>query len=322
MKHLPFFQQIGRALTLTFVVAFALLCFPSVLPYMVAGWLVWHSALVALGRAGWVPLATCFVILIAKRVPLTPAVIALCAALLLTAAIRIRFPSRVYWFERFRWLTVVILWVAWVGFCWEWQSIIQCNRFVAFDGQRPIVCIGDSLTSGLIPEPGYPGALKAMLSVPVINLGQSGIATDVGRERMPKILEHHPQVVVIELGGHDFLQGHSRAHTKANLISMIQACREHGAEVVLIEIPRGFIYDPFSGLEREIAYQFDVQLVADTAIRQLVIWSPVSPPGMWLPDSRLSDDGIHSNERGSIAMAKYVAGALESMLGPDVLAKK
>ena len=268
MKISPYFEQIGRALSLTFVVAFALLCFPSVLPFMVAGWLVWHSVLVAFGRAGWVPLATCIAILIAKRAPLTPAVIALLAALLLAAGLRIRFPKQVYWFDRPRWLTVAILWVAWVGFCWEWQTIIQCNHFVAFDGQRPIVCIGDSLTSGLIPEPGYPGALKAMLSVPVINLGQSGIATDVGRERLPRILEHHPQVVVIELGGHDFLQGHSRAHTKTNLVSMIQTCREHGAEVVLFEIPRGFIYDPFSGLEREIAYLLDVQLVADTAIRQ------------------------------------------------------
>ena len=85
-----------------------------------------------------------------------------------------------------------------------------------------------------------------------------------------------------------------------------------------MEIPRGFMFDPFASLEREIAYEQDVQLVADTAIRQLVLWSPIAPPGMWFPDTQLSDDGIHSNARGSKAMAEYVAEALEAMYGEQI----
>lgn len=114
---------------------------------------------------------------------------------------------------------------------------------------------------------------------------------------------------MIELGGHDFLQGlHGRAATKQNLVKMISICRANDAEVVLMEIP-----------QREIAYEQDVQLVSDTAIRQLVFWGPFAPPGMWFPDLQLSDDGIHSNPRGSEAMAGYVAEALEQMYGRAVL---
>ncbi len=137
--------------------------------------------------------------------------------------------------------------------------------------------------------------------------------------RLERIARANPQVVVIELGGHDFLHGRSRAATKKNLQRLITACREMDAEVVLMEIPRGFITDPFAGLERDLARENDLELVPDSAIRQLVLWSPVSPPGMWMPNSHLSDDGIHTNARGDTFVARYVANALERMYGSPIL---
>lgn len=156
--------------------------------------------------------------------------------------------------------------------------------------------------------------------MPVFNLGQSGITTEGALERLAKLaaVDPPPQVVIIELGGHDFLKGWARATTKANLEQMIEACRSMGAEVVLIEVPRGFMIDPFRGLERQIADEQDLELVADSAIREWVLWSPILPPGMWFPASRLSDDGIHSNPRGSAHLARQVADALERMYGPQI----
>jgi len=139
--------------------------------------------------------------------------------------------------------------------------------------------------------------------------------------RLPKIAEVNPQVVVIELGGHDFLQGRSRAATKENLERLIVAYREMGAEVVLVEIPRGFMTDPYAGVERELAHEYDVQVVPDSAIRQLVLWSPISPPGMWIAESHLSDDGIRTNARGSRFLARYVADALVRLYATQILAE-
>jgi lysophospholipase L1-like esterase len=62
--------------------------------------------------------------------------------------------------------------------------------------------------------------------MPVVNLGFSGISTSQGLGQLPRVLDHDPQVVVIELGGHDFLKGKSRTATKKNLEKMIEACRE------------------------------------------------------------------------------------------------
>jgi lysophospholipase L1-like esterase len=154
-----------------------------------------------------------------------------------------------------------------------------------------------------------------MINAPVINLGQSGITTSSGVNRLQRVLAHEPQVVIIELGGHDFLREESRASTKANLQELIDECRKAGAEVVLFEIPRGFIIDRFRGLERELAYENDLELVPDAVIRNLVIWSPATPLGVRWKNSRLSDDGIHSNSKGSQFMAAAVADSLQRMYG-------
>jgi lysophospholipase L1-like esterase len=49
-------------------------------------------------------------------------------------------------------------------------------------------------------------------------------------------------------------------------------------------------------------------------LRQIVLLSPIAPPGMWMPESsRLSDDGIHSNARGSQAIAERVAVSIKAL---------
>jgi acyl-CoA thioesterase I len=97
------------------------------------------------------------------------------------------------------------------------------------------------------------------------------------------------------------------------------ACRDAGAEVVLMEMPRGYMIDPFAGLERDLARQYDLELVPDTAIRHLFLVSPALPPGMWLGGPFLTeDDGVHPNDLGNRFLARSVADALARMYGPAV----
>ncbi|MEO1526058.1 MAG: GDSL-type esterase/lipase family protein [Planctomycetota bacterium] len=310
-----------RSFARTSAVALSLLSFPSIMPWMVAFWIACHTAYAKWNRPAWVPLVICLGVMIAKLVPRTPAVIAI--GLLFAFVAVIRFKRRHEPNRQPRWWTsAIVLWGAWVFVFLEWQAIETCNRPLTLDAERPIVCLGDSLTDGMFPDHGYPDQLKTMVSVPVINLGFSGISTSQGLGQMQRVLDHDPQVVVIELGGHDFLKGRGRTSTKQNLLAMIEQCRANDAEVVLMEIPRGFIFDPYASLEREIAYEQDVQPVADTWLRQIVLLGPAAPPGIWLPDVRLSDDGIHSNTRGSHAIAKRVAKALGSMYGDQVFAER
>ena len=127
---------------------------------------------------------------------------------------------------------------------------------------------------------------------------------------------------MVELGGHDFLMHRSRGETKRQLEQIVTTCQAQGTDVILMEIPRGFVFDAYRGLERQVAREHDLLLVPDTTIRQLVLFSPSAPPGMWLGRAwHLSDDGLHPNQRGNHALANTVAGALADIYGSRILKK-
>src|SRR5207237_5297914 len=96
---------------------------------------------------------------------------------------------------------------------------------------------------------------------------------------IPDMVEKRPQAVIVELGGHDSLRGRSRADAKKNLGEIILSARLLGAEVLLFEIPLGFVSDPYAGLDRELAREHGLELISDGAIRQLVYFSPFTPLG-------------------------------------------
>ncbi len=315
-------KRVGQAVAVTAVVVLSLLTFPSAIPWMAAAWLAWHTWLVHRSRAGWLPLAVCAAVLIVKGVPWLPGVITLGVVVLaagLLGAFRARTaePSRL---KRPAWIGAALLWAAWVVMAVDWHSAARCGRPVTLHPTRPVVCLGDSLTAETSARGGYPDDLRQLIAVRVVNLGQPGITSADALERLPALKDANPQVVVVELGGHDYLRGYPRASTRASLEQIVQAARGIGAEVVLMEMPRGFITDPYHGLERELARKHDLELVPDTPIRKLVLWSPHAPPGMWVDRKRhLSDGGLHPNQRGNELLARRVADALVRLLGPEVL---
>ena len=176
---------------------------------------------------------------------------------------------------------------------------------------RAVACLGDSLT-----DFGYPQELEKLLSVPVADFGVNGITTDAGIKMIPEILATNPQIVVIELGGHDYNgEDKTRSATRANLEKLITAFKSKDIAVILVEIPRGFISDPYDGIERELAAKYDLQLINDSVIRSFIFNSPILPPGMWRdPSRRYSKDGLHPNELGNQYFAKVVKASIDRVL--------
>ncbi|QDT09687.1 GDSL-type esterase/lipase family protein [Planctomycetes bacterium K23_9] len=313
----PRLSRAAQTSCLMLVFVLSLLSFPSVTPWMIAWWTGWSVLQIVRGKPGWLPIVACLATLLIRPVAMTPAMVVLLLAFALAAALLFRCPPQSR--HSLRRLVIAVMILNWAAMYWEWQTIQQCSQPAEFDVTRPVVCLGDSLTEGLRPDRGYPDALKQLIAPEVINLGFSGIATRQGLDQIDRVLKHHPQVVIIELGGHDFLKGHSRRETRDNLRSMIRSCREHGSDVILMEIPRGFIFDPFRSIERQVAYEEDVQLISDTWLRQIVLQSPIAPPGKWMSkETHLSSDGIHSNKRGSQKIAARVAATLQKMYGKQL----
>ncbi|MFZ1936422.1 MAG: GDSL-type esterase/lipase family protein [Thermoguttaceae bacterium] len=325
--------RVCRGLGWCAIVTASPLVFPSGIPWMIAAWLLAYTLLALVSRRGLLCLGVCAAILVAKRLTPAPGLLALLVVMLVVIVVgvvntrrrRVRtaeqLPSRRV-SRRFVWISIVALWIAWAGMTFDWIWATHIHHRVTLKGSRPVVCLGDSMTSlGMFG--GYPQKLQKRISLPAVDEGTPGWSAKQVVEHhteLADIAKHNPQVVVIELGAHDFLRFHSRAETKANLKKIIDASRKMGAEVALMEIPRAYMSDPFWGLEREIAREEDVELIPDTALRMLFLHSPLIPPGSWLGGPYLTDEGgIHPNAAGNEVLADSVAAALERMYGPAIL---
>ncbi len=318
--------RITRLLACAALVVGSLLTFPVGVPWMMAVWLAVHTALTLQGRAGWLPLAGCALVVVVKRVDWPPGMWLLLATMFIVGLLgaRVRRLTALPQRRRLTWLLTAFLSLAWLDMAWDWHRGAHADHGVPPLDGRPVVCLGDSLTRNA-PGGDYPAALARLLTVPVVNLGQPGISSQQALALLPELFKTRPQVVVIELGGHDFnsddsfFKVESRAALRQNLERFIAAAHELRAEVVLVEIPRGFITDPYAGLERELAREFDLELVADTAIRNLVLQSPAGPIGVWTGGPYLSDDGMHPNARGDAYLAERVAESLVRLYGQTIL---
>ena len=107
---------------------------------------------------------------------------------------------------------------------------------------RVVLVVGDSLSAeyGLARGSGWVALLQQRLAqqhlpVQVLNASISGDTTAGGLSRLPALLaEHHPDVVVVELGGNDALRGLPLATTRDNLLDMVRAAQASAAKVVVV----------------------------------------------------------------------------------------
>ncbi|MFG0291116.1 MAG: lysophospholipase, partial [Rhodopirellula sp. JB044] len=138
--------RILRTLVIGFAIALSLLAFPSVLPWMIAGWLVVFTINADRGRIAWAPLAICLSVLVIRLVPRTPAMLAMGVLLLLIVVLRFRRGHSATPRTPHSIVAIALLWIAWVAVLWEHHCIQTCARphFDHFDERSPIVCVGDS----------------------------------------------------------------------------------------------------------------------------------------------------------------------------------
>lgn len=281
--------------------AASLVVYPAGLPWMVLGWILVFAAEILLGRPNWIYAAVPAVLILVKRVDGPPALWVLLLLLAAAGFGAARLAPRRAWSAG----AVGALLLGWGGLLWAWTEAVHTRRRPAFDPSRPIVCVGDSLTAHA-----YPRELAKLVGAPVVDHGRGGQKAAEIRAGLRKSLELRPQAVILTAGGNDFLANGPRPY--ADLDGIVADCRAAGAEVILFEIPRGFVYDPYGGLERQLARAHDLELVTDGAVRALVLRSP------WFPiklGEALSYDGFHPNEAGNAHLARHAARALERVFG-------
>ncbi|MBP9540302.1 MAG: arylesterase [Vitreoscilla sp.] len=164
----------------------------------------------------------------------------------------------------------------------------------ALPANSTVLILGDSLTQGVgasSAQTNYPALLKQQTQWHIINGGVSGNTSAQALARLPELLQQHqPKLVIISIGGNDFLQRLPNGDTQANIAQSIALSQQSGAQVLLVAVPE-------LTLAAAVGHPNDHAMYADLAQIQQVhlledAWSDV------LGDEALRADPVHANDTG------------------------
>ena len=107
-----------------------------------------------------------------------------------------------------------------------------------------VLALGDSLTygTGASAEASYPTVLAELTGWNVVNAGVPGDTSAQALARLPALLaEHRPKLVIVSIGGNDFLRKLPESDTRANVHAACKLALESGAQVLLVAVPRATV---------------------------------------------------------------------------------
>jgi len=178
-----------------------------------------------------------------------------------------------------------------------WAAASSCSLLI----------VGDSLSSGYGLENGSSWVdrlgerlKKTAPDWRVVNASVSGDTTQNGLQRLtPALNRHHPQGVLIELGGNDALRGTPPQVIRQNLQTMIRQAKAAGAWVGLLDAP----VLPNYGR----AYADAVaKIYTEVARAEKIVHVPCFVCGVGVTSGMMQADGIHPNEQAQARMLDAV----------------
>jgi acyl-CoA thioesterase I len=206
-----------------------------------------------------------------------------------------------------------------LNFIWKitWTVIIVGLALVVFfvfkSGQGPItninstgstiIAFGDSLVRGVgsTPDNDFVSLLSKKTGEPIINLGVSGDTTQSALARIDMLWQHQPKIVIVLLGGNDYLRRVPIEETFQNLNAIIDAIHARGSAVLLLGVRGGLLRDTYNDRFEEFARAKKVGFVPNV-LDDII------------GDKTLMSDTIHPNDTGYKKIADKVSPVLEKML--------
>lgn len=171
-----------------------------------------------------------------------------------------------------------------------------------------VLALGDSLTygTGAAPDTAYPAVLAGLTGWRVVNAGVPGDTSAQALQRLPDLLaQHQPRLVIVSIGGNDFLRKLPEDETRAHIKTICQQAQKSGAQVLLVAVPKPSVAAAFGQLS-------DHPLYADLADElklplQRGGWSEV------LADADLRSDAVHANVQGYARFAQSLRDTAEAI---------
>lgn len=171
---------------------------------------------------------------------------------------------------------------------------------------KTVLAFGDSVTFGTGAATGedWPTLLATLTGWNIVNTGIPGDTAEAAKGRLQALLdEHHPVLVIIEIGGNDFLRRRSAKMVKDDLRHLIQIVKQAGAHVVLVAVPE------LSVLGVIARKPSDASIYGELGEEESIpVVSDVFAEILGNPD--LCADQIHPNARGYSQMASGIHASL------------
>ena len=177
--------------------------------------------------------------------------------------------------------------------------IVSLVSMSAMANPQPVILVlGDSISAGygIEVEQGWVALLKKKLietkrNYSVSNASISGDTTGGGLARIDPILSaQQPEIVLLQLGANDGLQGLSPEQMKNNLAEIIRRAQKAGAKVILLgmKIPPNYgkrYVDMFYNVYPQLAKELDIPLI------------PFLLEDVALNTDLMQADGLHPNAK-------------------------
>lgn len=185
-----------------------------------------------------------------------------------------------------------------------------CGRETRLPALAPgaqVLAFGDSVTYGTGAGPGedWPTLLAARTGWQVVNAGVPGDTAQAGKERIRALLDtHRPQLVIVEIGGNDFLRRRAPRTVKEDIREILATVRQSGAQPVLVAVPELSLLGLLSKRPSDAA------IFAELADEEGVPLVPEVFSGI-LGQPELCADQIHPNADGYRQMAAGIHAALQ-----------
>lgn len=166
-----------------------------------------------------------------------------------------------------------------------------------------IVAFGDSLISGYGSSEGHDfiSLLSQRIGQPIINLGVNGNTTADGLTRLKNVLDKDPKIVILLLGGNDYLKKVPADTTFKNLDSIVKAIQKQGSMVLLLGVRGGLLTDTFADRFEEFAASHKVAFVPNVL------------DGL-IAKNKYMFDAVHPNDVGYEQIANKVEPILKDLL--------
>lgn len=186
-------------------------------------------------------------------------------------------------------------------------ALTACSgkKHARLSASSTILALGDSLTAGYGAEKGedYPSQLAQITGWKIINGGISGDTSAQALARLPELMQHNPDLVIVSIGGNDFLRKIPETETRANISAILKTVQAANRPAVLVAIPY-FTAAALVGsvsehkLYDDLAAEFKVPLLKGA-------WADI------LGDKDLKSDAIHGNAAGYRQFAEEMADFLK-----------